>query len=295
MVSIQAKGDNVAVVYNRKTVAEAGLEDPADLYAKGEWTWDTFQDMLERYVDNDNEKYGIDGWWFEFGLMDTIGKPPVSLENGKLVSNIGDPSMERVQNWMYDLYQKGCIAIGERFAWKEHPEYVGEGKTLFYPVGLYEFYKEKKQWTGTFGDDVFFVPMPKDPEADEYYIPTGLESYLFVNGGSNPEGVAKYLDCKRFVYLDEDTRTLSDKQFMEDYGWTQDMIDMKNSMQELAEANPVIDVSMGISKDCGDLLDSNLRLTSRGVPWNETYDAIYATVDKYLDKINADPESADID
>lgn len=295
MVSVQAKGDDVAVVYNRKTVAEAGLEDPADLYARGEWTWDTFQDMLERYVDNDNEKYGIDGWWFEFGLMNTIGKPPVSLENGKLVSNIGDPSMERVQNWMYDLYQKGCIAIGERFAWKEHPEYVGEGKTLFYPVGLYEFYKEKKQWAGTFGDDVFFVPMPKDPEADEYYIPTGLESYMFVNGGSNPEGVARYLDCKRFVYLDEDTRALSDKQFMDDYGWTQDMIDMKNSMQELAVANPVIDISKGISKDCGDLLDSNLRLTARGTPWNETYDAIYATVDKYLDKINADPESADVD
>ena len=39
-----------AVVYNRKTVAEAGLEDPAELYADGNWTWDTFQDMLEKFV-----------------------------------------------------------------------------------------------------------------------------------------------------------------------------------------------------------------------------------------------------
>ena len=296
MAGVQATGDAVAVVYNRKTVAEAGLEDPAVLYENGEWTWDTFQEMLESYVDADNQKYGIDGWWFEFGLINTTGVPAVSLENNKLVSNLSDPSMERVQNWIYDLYQKGCIAIGVGdFGWETKPAYVGEGKTLFYPIGLYDFYTEKSQWQAKYGEDAFFVPMPKDPEADEYYIPTGFESYMFVSGGSNPEGVAKYLDCKRFARLDEDTKAMADKQFMEDYGWTQEMIDMKDSMQELAEENPVIDISRGVSKDCGDLINDDLRLTARGVPWNETYDAMSAAVEKYLDKINTDPKSADIE
>ena len=172
---------------------------------------------------------------------------------------------------------------------------MGEGKTLFYPIGLYDFYTEKSQWQAKYGEDAFFVPMPKDPEADEYYIPTGFESYMFVSGGSNPEGVAKYLDCKRFARLDEDTKAMADKQFMEDYGWTQEMIDMKDSMQELAEDNPVIDISRGVSKDCGDLINDDLRLTARGVPWNETYDAMSAAVEKYLDKINTDPKSADIE
>ena len=296
MAGVQATGDAVAVVYNRKTVAEAGLEDPAVLYENGEWTWDTFQEMLESYVDADNQKYGIDGWWFEFGLINTTGVPAISLENNKLVSNLSDPSMERVQNWIYDLYQKGCIAIGVGdFGWETKPAYVGEGKTLFYPIGLYDFYTEKSQWQAKYGEDAFFVPMPKDPEADEYYIPTGFESYMFVSGGSNPEGVAKYLDCKRFARLDEDTKAMADKQFMEDYGWTQEMIDMKDSMQELAEDNPVIDISRGVSKDCGDLINDDLRLTARGVPWNETYDAMSAAVEKYLDKINTDPKSADIE
>ena len=289
MAGIQATGDKTAVVYNRKTVAEAGLEDPADLYARGEWDWNAFENMLEKYVDNGSQKFGIDGWWFEYGLMNTIGVPPVSIEDGKLVSNLSDPSMERVQNWLYELYQKGYVAIGsEDLGWESKPAYIGEGKELFYPVGLYEFYKEKSQWSATFGADAFFVPMPKDPEADEYYIPTGFESYMFVKGGSNPQGVAKYLDCKRFTHLDEDTKSVADKQFIDDYGWTQEMIDMKNSMQELAEANPVIDISNGVSEDCGELLDSSLRLTARGTPWNETYEAIYATVDKYLENINSE-------
>ncbi|MBO4524425.1 ABC transporter substrate-binding protein [Ruminococcus sp.] len=296
MAGVQATGDKVGVIYNRKTVAEAGLEDPADLFAKGEWDWDAFESMLEQYVDIPNQRYGIDGWWFEFGLMNTIGIPPISLENGKLISNIGDPSMERVQNWMYELSQKGYVAIGsDDLGWTEHPAYIGEGKTLFYPSGLYEFYKEKAQWSKTFGNDVFFVPMPKDPKADEYYIPTGFEAYMFVSGGSNPEGVAKYLDCKRFTHLDENTKALADKQFIEDYGWTQEMLDMKDSMQELAEENPVIDISKGVSDDCGELLDDSLRKAARGTPWNETYESIYATVDKYLEKINAEPEAVDVE
>jgi hypothetical protein len=64
MAGIQATGDKTAVVYNRKTVAEAGLEDPADLYARGEWDWNAFENMLEKYVDNGSQKFGIDGWWF---------------------------------------------------------------------------------------------------------------------------------------------------------------------------------------------------------------------------------------
>ena len=128
--------------------------------------------------------------------------------------------------------------------------------------------------------------MPKDPNADEYYIPVGAEAYSFIAGGQNPEGVAKYLDCKRFVLINEEARAIADSIFINDYGWSQEMLDMKNSMQELADNNPVFDVSRGVSKDCADLLDSSLRLSTRGVPWNETYDSIYATVDEYLKEIN---------
>ena len=72
----------------------------------------------------------------------------------------------------------------------------------------------------------------------------------------------------------------------EDYGWTDEMIKMKDSMYELALANPVIDVSKGITQDCGELIDNSLRLTTRGVPWNETYDSISAVVEKYIDDVN---------
>jgi len=173
----QTTGDLVAVMYNRKTIQEAGLDDPADLYADGKWNWDTFESLLEQFVDWDNQRYGIDGWWFENGLINTIGKPAVGIENGKLVSNLGDPAMERVQNWMFNLYQKGYVAIGgPGYGWEVKPNYIGEGKLLFYPVGLYELYYTPDVWQKKYGEDMFFVPMPRDPKADEYYIPMKMES-----------------------------------------------------------------------------------------------------------------------
>lgn len=286
---INTTGDKTACVYNRKTIQEAGLDDPADLYARGEWNWNAFQDMLAKFVDVENQHYGIDGWWFEFGLMATTGIVPVSVENGRLVNNIGTPAIERAQNLLYNLNQNGYIAIGMGdYGWDAHPEYIGEGKLLFYPVGNYEFYKTSEQWQAKFGEDAFFVPMPKDPDADDYYIPVGMDGYMFVKGGQNPEGVAKFLECKRFTKTDEVIKKIGDEQFQSDYGWTNEMVAMQKSMQELADKNPSLDFSTGVSADCGELLDSNLRLTARGVPWSETYDAINSVVDTYLDEVNGE-------
>lgn len=285
-------GDNCGVIYNRKTVREAGLEDPAELYRKGEWDWNAFENMLDKFVDPAGQRYGIDGWWFEFGLTATSGIPAVSMEDGRLVNNLSSPDMERVQNWIFSLYNNDYIAIGsEDYGWTEKPSYIGEGKTLFYPCGLYQFYTKSDNWKSVFGDEAFFVPMPKDPQSDEYYIPVGIEAYAFVKGGKNPEGVAKFLECKRFVLSDTETLEISDRQMKDDYGWTDEMFEMKNSMQKLAEKNPVIDISKGVSAECGELLDNSLRLTARGTPWSETYDSINAVVDKYIEEVNAAVQS----
>ncbi|MDE7226080.1 MAG: ABC transporter substrate-binding protein [Ruminococcus sp.] len=286
-VVVQTTGDKVACVYNRKTIREVGLDDPAELFAKDEWNWNTFENMIQRFADTDNQRYGIDGWWYEFALISTTGVPAVSIDNGKLVSNISSPAMERVQNYIYDLYSTGCIAIGVGdYGWTDHPEYIGEGKLLFYPVGLYSLYCESEQWKSIYGEDVFFVPMPKDPEADKYYIPVGMESYCLVKGGSNPEGVARFLDCKRFAIIDDEIDTVGTEQLFDDFGWTDEMFEMYHKMRDMASENPFLDISTGVSADCAELLDNSLRLSGKGTPWNETYDSVSPVLDKYLDEIN---------
>ena len=161
----------------------------------------------------------------------------------------------------------------------------------FYPVGLFEFYKEETQWKEKFGEDAFFVPMPKDPDADKYYTSVGMEAYTLIKGGQNPEGVVKFLECKRFTLLDEETKQIADAQFKNDYNWTDEMIEMQRSMQKLADENPFLDISKGVSGDCEEIIDTNLRLSAKGVPWSETYDAISPVIDVYIEKANQNIDS----
>ncbi len=283
-------GDYCVIIYNRDTMEENGLEDPAELFAKGEWTWDTFQKQLQQFVDVDNEQYGIDGWWYEAGLSATCGVPYIGLEDGKLVNNLKDPAIERLQNWMYELGTANYVSIDEH-GWKEMPNYIGEGKELFYPCGAWALYSEKAQWSADFGENVMFVPMPKDPNSDKYYIPCGLDGYLMVKNGQNPEGVAKFAACKRMAITNERAAEIATQQLYDDYGWTDEMVEMLHKCHEMAKENPYYDFYRAVSEDVTDLLDSNeaggIRAASKGMyQWSESLGAVNAAIDAYLDDYN---------
>lgn len=290
VAAVEVTGDNCAIIYNRKTIDENGLDDPAELFEKGKWDWDAFQDMLSEFVDTSNEHYGIDSWYFEAGLSASTGVPYIGLEDGKLVNNLRNEAIEDYQNWMYDLWQSDYIALGVGdYGWTSRDYYIGEGKLLFYPCGLWTLGTEKSQWSKTFGEDVFFVPVPKYEKANEYYIPASINAYCFVKGGHNPEGVAKFLDCFRFSKVCEGAQEISDQQFIDDYEWTDEMIEMKNKMNEMALENHSFDFYNGISADVTSVLDSSehgVRAASRGVPWNESVNSIYDQVQNYIDEIN---------
>ena len=282
-------GDNCLVIYNRDTIEENGLKDPAKLFAEGNWNWDTFTEMLQQFVDPENGQYGIDGWWFEAGLSATCGVPYIGMENGKLVNNLKDPAIERLQNWMFKLGSTNCVAIGVGdYGWTATPSNIKEGKTLFYPCGGWAMYNNT--WKNDFGENAMFVPMPKDPNASEYYIPCGLDGYVMVKGGQNPEGVAKFAACKRVTITNKRADEIATKGLYDDYGWTDEMVEMLHKCHEMAQANPHYDFYTAVSTDVKDILDSNengIRAASKGqTQWSESVGVIYSAIDAYLNDAN---------
>ena len=290
VIANAVSGDNCVVIYNKDTIEENGLKDPAKLFAEGNWNWDTFTDELTQFVDVDNNQFGIDGWWFEAGLSATCGVPYIDVKDGKLVNNLKDPAIERLQNWMFELGTKGLVAIGVGdYGWNAMPNYIGEGKTLFFPCGAWALYNDS--WKKDYGENAMFVPMPKDPNADAYYIPCGLDGYVLVKGGKNPEGVAKFAACKRVTITNERANAIATEQLVNDYAWRDDMVEMKKKCDELAQANPYYDFFNAVSSDVSGLLDSNengIRAASKGqTPWSESVSAIYSAVDAYLNEYNS--------
>lgn len=287
-------GDNCVLIYNKTTIEENGLTDPYELFAKGEWNWNTFQEQLEQFVDVENGYYGLDGYWFELGLSGTLGVPYIGMEDGKLVNNLKHPDIKRLQNWFLELANNDLLAIGVGdFGWAEKPEYIGEGKELYFPAGLWKLYTTPDQWEPVFGnaEDVMFVPMPRDPESDAYYIPCSLDGYAMVKNGDNPEGVVKFTECKRATLLHEYTGLLDEEQLYSEYGWSEDMVEMKQILDRLAQANPHYDFYTGVSAEVTTTLDSSengiCSTTKRQVQWSETVDAIYDAIQTYVNEYNS--------
>lgn len=284
------------VYYNRQTIENFGFDDPADLLEKGEWTWDTFKQMLLDYCDVDSECYGLDGWFNEQPLMLTCGVPSVELKDGKLVHNFFDPNLERSMNFMKSLSDNGLTLDKNIFAWQTHIEFIGEGKELFYISGLYEIGSAPEIWTKTFGEpeDVMFVPLPKDPEADKYYLPAGLEGYMMCKGAQNPEGVIKFMECILAANTDERTKQIARDKNVNDYGWTEEMLEMQDKITEMTAENPVYDIHAGCPTDMYNLIDSGetgIRAAFYGLDWPTVRDTLVDAVQIYIDEFNKEVEA----
>lgn len=281
--------EGYVVYYNRKTIEEYGFDDPKELYENGEWTITKFKDMLTAYVDPDNECYGLDGWFNCTPLYLASGVPSISLVDGKAVNNLMDPSLERAMNYQYELNRNGLILDKALFNWQTHVEYMAEGKELFYIGGMYEIEQSPDIWTKTLGntEDVFFVPIPRDENADKYYYNAELDCYNLCMGAGNPEGVVRLMECIIASYSDENAQTISDQKHKDDYGWTDEMIEMRNEVRELTKANPVRDIYGGLSTEVSQVISDTITGCLNGNDWYSARDSVIEYVDMSVEEINS--------
>ena len=284
------------VYYNRQTIENNGLDDPAELLEKNEWNWDTFKQELTDYCDPDSEQYGLDGWFNEQPLMLTSGVPSVELKDGKLVHNLYDKNLERVMSFMGELNSNGLVLDKSLFGWNTHIEFIGTGSELFYISGLYEIESSPDIWTKTFGnpEDVMFVPLPKDPEADKYYLPGGLDAFLLCKNAQNPEGVAKFMECILAANTDERTIELGVQKHKDDFGWTDEMIEMRQKIADMTAENPVYDIHAGCPTDMYNMLDSGetgIRAAFYGNDWPTVREQLAGAVQVYIDQFNSDVQN----
>lgn len=274
------------MIYNKKTIEENGLADPAELLAEGNWTWDTFRDMCLEFCDREDDKFAYDSWYFETQFILTTGVAPISMENGFVQNNLGSAEVERAENFMYDLKKDDLPLPKAEYDWTEQPQRISEGKTLFWPCATWALWEADLSKFGKEGE-IMFVPMPKDPNADEYYLPANMDAYALCNGAQNPEGAAAFIKCKLIAEQDESAQSITEKQYREDYGWTDEMMDMWHTVREMTDANPVVSLHMGLPTDVANIVDDGLKQASfNGAEWSVTRDNMIGLVQQTVDELN---------
>ncbi len=208
-----------ALNYNKRVIAENNLPDPYQLYKDGNWTWDTFRELLIEWCNLDENNVGITG---EGGMsfIATTGTTLIDVQpDGTIVNNLNNPNVTRAMQFCADLYRDGLTYQNELGGWVSPQLWAKNSEQLLF-LGM------NPEWTygaaageiqnpsGVENDicgvatDFAFVPYPRDPKADAYYAPHDTFGYLVPKGAKNIKGATDWINLNR-VYETDPERVAS--------------------------------------------------------------------------------------
>jgi hypothetical protein len=296
VAAIQAQPD-IVVIYNTKTIADNQLEDPADLYYKGEWTFDKFAKMCNDFTDAENEIYALDGWWYSQTLGHMAGKAMISMENGEIKNNLDDPDIAKVQEALYEQLGKNNVmydlaANGWSIRGGVTGQGCGSGETLFYPCGLWGI-EGLPEAVSAFGDveagEIMFVPIPKFTADSKHYMTARDDGYFLCKGAPNPEGWAAFMNCR--MTAKNKLAEVDRQNHIDSFKWNEDMLNMRDECFKVVNENPVFNFTNGVSDDLASAMNNITQgtlLTGGGAKsWTEIVNENKETIDFWIEDANA--------
>ena len=196
-------------------------------------------------------------------------------------------------NFQYDLFNSGLVFPREQFNWAEQPAMMGEGRQLFYIVGAYSIQADPATWTTKIDPaDVGIVPVPSPAGSDPYTI-AKLNGFAICKGAANPEGVARFAECSIVGEMDEGAVAISDRKTMDDFQWSEELLEKNKQINELAKQYPVVDLASGCSTDIagyttqgGDNVGT--RAAMHGTDWATTRETYADAVIMLVDEVNTE-------
>ena len=289
--------------YRKSVLEEAGLPDPYQLFLDGEWDWDHLLDFGKQFKQTGDGKYLVDGWYYQAGIMNSSGVPMIGIDDsGKIINNLFTPEIERAAAVLRTMAEQGyCYPLVEN-GWSVNYKAWLAGDTLFMTDGdwfwrgdLYKYMK-KMQIENT---DFFFVPTPKNPNAEGHPCDYDVFGYAFCAGSTNVDSYRAWNKCLMLAKTDEAAIEAGKKQDYENHNWTDEAYDLLwNNFENPVGTTltPVFDYSYGVGTDgirstSGDVpMDHIMKIPSRGTdqPTFEQAREEYANViNTNIDELNA--------
>ncbi len=190
-----------AMIYDRKNIDEYGLDDPAELYREGNWTWSTFEEICSEWANKNDEHVAFTGGsWSSLMFINTTGTSLVDVQEADIVNNMKNENVQRTMDWISTLKSKGLIGDG----FIDPAQAFIDGKLLFLGMGLTWGFESAQQTAFKQGIDAEYValPFPRDEQADEYYMASGSFGFMIPAGAKNVQGGVDWILCGRVYETD---------------------------------------------------------------------------------------------
>jgi hypothetical protein len=176
------------LAFNLNMLTAAGLENPQDLYDRGEWTWDKWREYLRVLTkdtngDGQTDVYGYGGYW-----PNLLSNMLMANGTGIAVSQtegLSSPATAEVLDFIYQVYNEDKTARPwDNSNWEINNQLYAQGLTAFWIGADWIF---DAQGGKDLGFAVGVVPWPTGPSGNGetvfqsqpagnwYFIPQGAE------------------------------------------------------------------------------------------------------------------------
>ncbi len=238
------------LTYDKNLIEAAQLDDPYELYQNGEWTWDTWVDMMKQYVSGatgDEIRYGVNGWFAPFIFYST-GETIIKFDADKqeYYNNMDNPALERAASLLYDI-EKNQLYFHD---WIGQASDCFNQGILFYAMGPWA---SSADHTPKDGEEWANVPIPQDPQADKNCIIPDINSYMWVAGSKKDVAMKTWLECAKTVYTDDKYKQIDkDKFFASNPNWTEEMYDVAWNLLYTDYYDKITDPGRAINTEISD-------------------------------------------
>ena len=222
------------LAFNLDMLRAAGLENPQDLYDRGEWTWAKWREYLQELtVDTDSdgvpEVYGFGGYWTNL-LGNLLMSNGTGIASGQR-ETLSSPEALEVLEFIHTIYTEDKTARPwDHSNWNINNELYAAGLSGFW-IGADWLFGE--QGGAELPFEIGVVPWPCGPSGDPetnrhsqpkgnwYFIPKGVENprlvydvlYDWINWYDGDLDLGVDLDWSRSMYMTD--RNFSYAQMMD--------------------------------------------------------------------------------
>jgi len=199
--------------YNKKMLANEGLEDPYELMKKGQWTWDVFLDMLRKTTKDTNGDDIIDQWGLD-GDYSTLynrfiysnGGDYIKEEDNQYKQVLDSEETKEAVKFVTDLYKTDKVVYDRtieliKSGTSNKNINITDLQISYVDKGIAAF--STLEASGNENVEIGKVCYPKGPNAYDYitYRRAG-RFYAIPSTVEDPKGVAAVMACL-FSYYDK--------------------------------------------------------------------------------------------
>lgn len=213
------------LMYNRDLIEELGIDDPFELYEKGQWDWDNFIRVMKDFKDSGEERLGIQGYWPN-AFIATAGEVLVSYDGSKFTNNLYSAAIEGAQNSISDMMASELLGP----LWANPEAAFPDDGTMFYGMGTWAYQAAAKSMEGK---TIQVVPFPRNPNTDKHYMNKKIFAYMWIKESENNDVVKAWLDVNRLVNYDPEYTDITKAKFLANSpNWTEETYDLVYSFND---------------------------------------------------------------